>query len=361
MPRVTASQRYAGRAAFDLYEQRGYPRVETVAWAQGQANLLSRVSDMIGFFIRRLSQAIGVIVLVTIGVFLLQHLLPGNEARAALGGHPTLPEIRAYDLENGLNQSLPQQYLTYLNHAIRGNLGYSYQLDESVGSLLLMDVPNDLIIVGLGLFIALVVAVPLGLLQALRHNRAFDHVSTTMMFILYSMPSFWLGLLLVVFFSITLHWLPSEVPGNVTGFQLLTHFGDIVLPVLLITLVSIALFSRYMRSSGLDQISQDFVRTARAKGLSTFGIVRLHILRNASLPLLTLMGLSLPTLFTAGLVAEQLFNVQGVGLAFYTAVSQQDYPVELGVTLFVAVATVLGNFAADLGYAVLDPTVRGGR
>jgi peptide/nickel transport system permease protein len=227
-----------------------------------------------------------------------------------------------------------------------------------VRALIAQDVVNDLIIVGIGIVLALIVAIPIGLIQAVRRNKVFDHAATTIMFIFYSTPSFLLGLLLVAVFAVEFRVLPSQVPGNVTGLALLGQPQELILPVLTVALVTMALFSRYMRSSGIDKLTQDYIRTAKAKGVSGSGIIRRHVFRNASLPLVTLLGLSLPTLFTAGLVAEQIFNVQGVGLAFYNAVLQQDYPVELGVTLLVAVATVIGNLAADLAYAMLDPTIR---
>jgi peptide/nickel transport system permease protein len=313
---------------------------------------------MTRFVLRRSGQAVIVVFLVTVVVFLLQHLEPGSEARAVLGSHASKPQILAFDRANGLNHALPIQYLTYLGHLLQGNLGYSYQLNESVRALIAQDVVNDLIIVGIGIVLALIVAIPIGLIQAVRRNKVFDHAATTIMFIFYSTPSFLLGLLLVAVFAVEFRVLPSQVPGNVTGLALLGQPQELILPVLTVALVTMALFSRYMRSSGIDKLTQDYIRTAKAKGVSGSGIIRRHVFRNASLPLVTLLGLSLPTLFTAGLVAEQIFNVQGVGLAFYNAVLQQDYPVELGVTLLVAVATVIGNLAADLAYAMLDPTIR---
>ncbi len=315
---------------------------------------------MTRFVIKRSAQALLVVLLVTVVVFVLQHLEPGSEARAVLGAHASQPQIVAFNKANGLNQPLPLQYVTYLDHLIHGNLGYSYHLNESVSALIGQDVINDFIIVGLGIVLALIVAIPIGLIQAVRRNRLFDHIATAIMFIFYSAPSFLLGLLLVAVFAVEFRVLPSQVPGNLTGVALFTQPQQLVLPVLTVALVTMALFSRYMRSSGIDKLTQDYIRTARAKGVPGARIVRKHVLRNASLPMVTLLGLSLPTLFTAGLVAEQIFNVQGVGLAFYNAVLQQDYPVELGVTLLVALATVIGNLGADLAYAALDPTVRTG-
>jgi peptide/nickel transport system permease protein len=310
------------------------------------------------YVLARLGQALVVIIIVTFIVFLLQHMLPGNEARAILGLHATAAQINAFDKQNGLNQSLPLQYLDYLWRILHGNLGFSYKLNESVDSLLANDIPNDLTIVVPALLLSLAIAIPVGLRQAVRRNKAFDYAATTVSFILYSMPSFWLALLLVAWFAVDLKWLPSEAPQAASFGGVIADPLGLVLPILTLMLVNLALFSRYVRASALEVLTQDFIRTARAKGLPSRWVVIRHVLRNSLVSTVTLLGLSLPYVFTAGLVVEQIFNLQGTGLAFYTAVGNQDYPVELGIILIIGVATVTGNALADIGYAILDPRVR---
>ena len=313
---------------------------------------------MIRFILGRLVQAIVVVLIVTIIVFILQHLLPGNPARAILGLHASPAELRAFEAANGLNRAVPIQYLDYLWRLLHGNLGFSYKLNESVLSLIKNDVPNDIVLVVPALIISLLIAIPVGLHQAAHRNHAFDYGATAVSFLLYSMPSFWLGLLLVGWLAVDLRWFPAEAPQTSSALDMLAHPSGLVLPVLTLVLVNVAWFSRYMRSSVIETLAQDYVRTARAKGLAERAVRYRHVLPNSLISIVTLVGLSLPLIFTAGLIVEQIFNLQGIGLAFYTAVGEQDYPVELGVILLIGVATVLGNLLADVGYAILDPRVR---
>lgn len=313
---------------------------------------------MIGFVVTRTVQAVLVVLVVTVVVFVMQHLLPGSEARAVLGLHASPTEVRLFDRANGLDTPLPLQYLDYLWRLLHGNLGFSYKLNESVDSLLRNDIPNDLTIVVPAIVISLVVAIPLGLYQAVHRNRAFDYAATGSALILYSMPSFWIGLLLVGWFAVDLRWLPAEAPAASSIGGLLAHPAGLVLPILTLALTNVALFSRYMRATVLEVLTQDYIRTAKAKGLSEASVNRRHVLRNSLVAIVTLLGLSLPAIFTVGLIVEQIFNLQGTGLAFYTAVGDQDYPVELGIILIIGIATVAGNTLADIGYAVLDPRVR---
>lgn len=315
---------------------------------------------MTRFAVARLGQAVVVVLFVTFIVFSLQHLLPGNEARAILGLHATVAQIRVFERQNGLDRPLPVQYLDYLWRILHGNLGRSYKLNESVDSLLSNDIPNDLVVVVPAIVLSLLVAIPLGLYQAVQRNKLFDYVTTATAFVLYSLPSFWLGLLLVAWFAVDLKWLPAEAPQASSVGGVISDPLGLVLPVLTLTLVNLALFSRYMRASVLEVLLQDYIRTAKAKGLPSRTIYLRHVLRNSLVSTVTLLGLSLPYIFTAGLIVEQIFNLQGTGLAFYTAVGNQDYPVELGIILVIGFSTVLGNALADIGYAMLDPRVRYG-
>lgn len=310
------------------------------------------------FLIARALQAIVVLILVTLAVFTLQHLLPGSEARAILGLHASAAQVRAFNQANGLNQPLIVQYLHYLWRLLHANLGFSYKLNESVGALLANDIPNDLVIVIPAVLLSLAIAIPVGLNQGVRRNRVFDHAATGVAFVLYAMPSFWLGLLLVGWFAVNLRWLPSQAPQASSVGGVLAHPAGLVLPIITLALANVALFSRYMRSAVIETLAQDYIVTAKAKGLGQAAVVRRHVLHNSLSSVITLLGLSLPAIFTVGLIVEQIFNLNGTGLAFFTAVSSQDYPVELGILLLIGVATVVGNALADIGYAVLDPRVR---
>jgi peptide/nickel transport system permease protein len=312
-----------------------------------------------GFLARRLGQSAIVVLGVTILTFVLTRLLPGGVARAVLGTRASPVAIADFNHANGLDLPGWEQYFIYLNQVLHGNLGFSYQLNESVVDLLKDHLPKTIILLGVATLLTLAVAIPMGVLQAVRRNKLDDYFFTTVSFALYSMPIFWLGLILIVIFSADLNVLPPEGPqGNISTYLDPTQISSLVLPVVTLALVEVALFSRYMRSSMLDNLVLDYVRTARAKGVSTTGVLYGHVLRNALIPIVTLLGLSLPGIISGALIVEAIFNYPGMGLLFWDSAQKRDYPVLLGVTLVVAIATVVGNLLADIGYAVVDPRVR---
>jgi peptide/nickel transport system permease protein len=309
------------------------------------------------FLLRRVGQSIVVVILVSMIVFGLLQLLPGGPARASLGVHATPTAIAAFNRDNGLTGSVVSQYWNWLSGVLGGNLGFSYTLNQSVTSLLSQRIAKTAFLAGISVLIALLVAIPLGLYQAVRRNRADDYALTTVTFVLYSTPAFWLALILIDVFAITNHVFPAEAPqGNFSS--VLSNPSALVLPVATIALVSIAAFSRYVRSSVLDELAQDYVRMVRSQGASRRRVLFRHVLRNSLSPVVTLLGLSLPFILSGTLITEQVFNYPGVGLLFFNAATQQDYPVLLGVVLVVGVATVAGSLLADIAYAVLDPRVR---
>jgi peptide/nickel transport system permease protein len=313
---------------------------------------------MTGYLLRRTGHAVVVLIIVTIIVFSILHFLPGSPARALLGVHATPAAIAAFNDANGYNRSLPIQYLDYLNRLIHGNLGFSYHFDQPVGSLLALDLPKSALLIGSAYVIALLIAVPVGVVQALRRYKLSDNVMTTLSFIGYAMPTFWLGILLLVVFSSTIRLFPPEGPQGASVSASLSDPGALVLPVATLTIVTVAQFSRFMRSAAIDTLLQDYVRTAMAKGTSRWQMVRRHLLRNSILPLITLIGLSLPGVLSGAIIVEVLFNYPGMGWLFWTATGAHDYPVLMGFTVVVAAATVVGNLLADIAYAAADPRVR---
>jgi peptide/nickel transport system permease protein len=312
---------------------------------------------VIGYLIRRLVQALVVTFLVTVIVFVLLRLLPGGPARAILGPRATALQIRTFNHQQGFDRAPPIQYLTWLGHVLRGDLGFSFRLNQSVAALIAERLPKTLILTVLSTLLTILVAVPLGVLQAVRRNSPVDHVFTGLAFVFYAAPPFFLALVSILVFSAWLPFLPAEAAQG-GFFAILGQPSYLVLPVVTLALLQIALFSRYMRSSVLDNITQDYVRTAKAKGATERRILYGHVLRNSLIPIVTLMGLTLPGLFSGALISEQVFNYPGMGILFYQSAQQQDYPVLLGFTLIVAMTTVLGSLIADLAYAVLDPRVR---
>ncbi len=314
---------------------------------------------MLGYIIRRVLQAILITIGVTLIVFILLHVIPGGGvARAILGPRANAQQIAAFNHENGLDQPLPVQYLTYLWQLAHGNFGFSYKLNQSVGSLLVQYLPKTLLLLGLAYAVSVIVAVPLGIYQAVRRNKIDDYVLTGASFVFYSMPVFWLGIILIVIFSGALHLLPSEGPQGAYVTDDFDQLSSLILPVATLALVTIASFSRYMRSSTLENMVQDYVRTAKAKGASNSRVLFVHVLRNAMIPILTLIGLSVGYVFSGALITEALFNYPGMGYIFWNAALTQDYPIILGVIVVTGFATVLGSLMADIMYAIADPRVR---
>jgi peptide/nickel transport system permease protein len=313
---------------------------------------------MTGFIIRRLIQAVIVTLGVTLITFVLEHALPGSIARDILGNRANAQAIAQFNHQNHLNQSVFAQYWYFLVQLVHGNLGFSYQYNRTVDSLLKADLPRDLVLGGISLILSLIIAVPVGIAQAIKRNRAVDYVGTGVSFVLYSMPQYAIALLLIELLAINFHVFPSEAPQSGAVGGLFSDPQGLVLPILSLTLVTYAQFSRYMRSSAIDTLAQDYMRTARAKGLPERLVLWRHLLRNSLIAVVTLVGLSIPTVLTGTLIIEQVFNYPGAGLEYFTAALRNDYEVMLGITVLVGVITVVGNLIADIGYAILDPRIR---
>ena len=295
---------------------------------------------------------------VTVITFILLHLLPGSLARDILGNRATPQAIALFNHQNGLDQPVYVQYWDFLKKLTHGNLGYSYQFNRSTDSLLSGELPKDLFLGGVSLILSLVIAIPVGVAQAVRRNGPVDYAGTGVSFLLYSMPQYAIALLLIQFLSISFHVFPAEAPQASSVGGMLADPSALVLPVASLTLVSYAQFSRYMRSSAIDTLAQDYMRTARAKGLPERLVLYRHLLRNSLITVVTLVGLSIPYILTGTLIIEQVFNFPGAGLEYYNATLRNDYEVMLGITVLVGVITVVGNLVADIGYAVLDPRIR---
>jgi peptide/nickel transport system permease protein len=313
---------------------------------------------MTSYLLRRVSQSVAVLFIVSVIVFSILHFLPGSPARAMLGIRATPAAIAAFNKANGYNRALPVQYLLYLDRLFHGNLGFSYHFDQSVGSLLSLDLPKSAVLVGASYVVALLIAIPMGIVQAMRREKLLDHTLTAFSFVGYAMPTFWLGILLVIWFSADLHLFPSQGPQGATVSASFANPQALVLPVATLTIVTVAQFSRFMRASAVENLLQDYIRTARAKGLSNWRMVTRHLLRNSILPIITLVGLSLPSVLSGAIVVEALFNYPGMGWLFWTATGAHDFPVLMGFTIVIAAATVIGNLLADVAYAMADPRVR---
>jgi len=313
---------------------------------------------VIGFLIRRSLQALLIVFLVTVFTLALVHLFPGGPIRSLLGPRATPEQVAYYNQLYGFDQPFYVQYVKWVGQILQGNLGYSPKLNQTVTSLIAQDLPKTIILVFLGTLVSLLFGIPLGLYQAVKRYTAGDYILTGISFLGYATPTFFVGLLLVEWFAIDIPLFPPFAPQGSTVAQILSQPRALVLPVLAYSFVLYALWSRYMRSSVMDNLVQDYVRTARAKGASERRVLWGHVFRNSLMSIITLLGLSLPLLVAGALFVEVVFNYPGMGLAFYNAALNVDYQVLLGFTLLATFATILGNLLADVGYAVLDPRVR---
>ena len=312
------------------------------------------------FIVRRLLQAIVVLLLVTLISFALLRSIPGNVAAAVMGPnvYRDPAAIKLFDDTYGFNKPWYSQYLLWLSHLVQGNLGYSWNLNQSVASLLSQRILKTGILVGISLVLAVLIAVPIGMVQAVRRNKLIDHFFNGFSTIFYAMPSFLLGLPLIYIFAIEWPIFPAEAPQGLGLGVIFANFNAMILPVATLTLITIALFSRYARSAVLDNLTEDYVRTAKAKGAGERRILFRHVLRNSLIPVATLLGLSFPGVISGALIIEEVFNYPGMGLLFFQQAQKEDYPTLLGVIVVVSLATVIGSLLADIAYAALDPRVR---
>jgi peptide/nickel transport system permease protein len=313
---------------------------------------------MIGYLIRRVLQTILVTFIVTVFVLSLEHLFPGGPIRALLGPRATPQQIAYYNQIYGFDQPFYIQYGKWIWQILHGNLGYSIKLNQTVSSLISTYLPKTIVLVALGTLVSLIFGIPLGVYQAVKRYTFGDYALTTIAFIGYATPTFLVALLLVDWFAVQVHLFPAFAPNSSSVTGILSQPRALVLPVLSYAFVLFALWSRYMRSSTMDNLVQDYVRTARAKGASERRVLWGHVFRNSLITIVTLLGLSLPTMVAGAIFVEVVFNYPGMGYQFYQAALNVDFATLLGFTLIATLATILGNLLADVGYAVLDPRVR---
>jgi peptide/nickel transport system permease protein len=315
---------------------------------------------MFRYVLYRLIQAIPAMIGVTIIGFFLVHIVPGGPAQAMLGAKATPQKIAEIDRIYGLNKPIIVQYGIWMLQLLHGNLGTSYFYNESVWKLIRINMPRTLAIVGIGILLAHIGSVLLGSIQAYYKNSIFDYVATTVTYFFYAMPFFWLGIIMIMFFSIDLSWFPSGGLSNPLNPN--PGFGSWVahttLPVLTLVIGTIAQWAQYMRTSMDETLVQDYVRTARSKGVGEVRVVMVHALRNSILPLITLLGFALPSLFSGALFIEVVFNYPGMGLLFWNAALQRDYPTILGIVVLTGLLTIVGNLFADLLYGIIDPRIK---
>ena len=315
---------------------------------------------MARYALRRVLQAMPLLLGITLGIFLLIRLVPGGPLSAYEGN----PDVTPQDLARlrqqlGLDAPLPVQYVRWLGHLGRGDLGWSLVTHRPVTSMIAERLGNTAYLMGLALALTFAIALPAGIISARRQYSWFDHAVTTMSFAGFSMPTFWSGLLAILVFSVWLRWLPAGGMYTVgEAFSLADRLRHLVLPLGILTLFSAARYTRYLRASMLEVLGQDYIATARAKGLGERVVIQKHALKNATIPVVTIVALDLPQLFSGALITETMFSWPGMGRLFWEATLRLDYPVLMAVMTVSATLVVLFNLAADLAYGFLDPRIR---
>jgi peptide/nickel transport system permease protein len=315
---------------------------------------------MIAYILRKLLLSIPVLAGVTVIVFMIASAMPGDAVLAMITAEsPSSEELIAMRRgQLGLDRPLYAQYLSWIGQVLQGNLGRSFITGRPVSDMILERIPYTLELMGAALLVSFVLGATLGVISALNQYRATDYALTVAGFAGVAIPDFFLGMLLVYVFSLELRWLPSGGVGTAgDAFALADNLRHLILPAAALALFRTAIFMRYARAGMLEVLSQDYMRTARAKGLTPRLIVMRHGVRNALIPLVTVLGLTLPTLFGGSVVIETIFQWPGIGLLFINAVTDRDSPVIMGYVLITACVVMLANLAADVLYGVLDPRV----
>ncbi len=305
----------------------------------------------------RLAQGVILLFLVSMAIFAIIHKTPGGPA---LLNNPEIDPAVAREFRRalGLDDPIPVQYARWLKNVLRGNLGKSYQHSLPTTRLIAGRIPNTLLLSGTALLLAVALAIPLGVISSVYRYSAVDYAATVTAFFGVSVPIFWLGILLIIVFSVELGWLPSA--GMVTvgaPFSIGDLLRHLIMPAAVLSTFPLAQLTRYTRSSMVEVLDQDYIRTARSKGLSELLVLSRHALRNAFIPVITVLGVLIPRLLSGAVITEAIFAWPGLGRLAVDSAITRDYPVIMGVTLLVSGMVIISNLVTDLAYAVLDPRI----
>jgi peptide/nickel transport system permease protein len=310
------------------------------------------------YLIRRFGTSIIVLIGISIFVFGLLHMVFPSPARAILGVRASQAAVNAWNQQHGFGGPVWYQYWKYVDGLLHGNLGYSFKLNQSVTSLFAEHWLLSAYLSGVSLALSVLIAIPLGIYQAVKRNTVSDQFLTSVTFTTYAMPDYLLYLIAIQIFALTLHVFSYQASQSSSLITVVGDWREMTLPIVCMTLLILAGYSRYMRSAAMDTLAQDYIKAARAKGLPERLVLLRHLVRNACLPMITLIGLSIPALLSGNLIAEYIFNYNGLGLLFYNSLTNEDYPVLLAYTLVGAILTVVGNLIADVALTIADPRIR---
>lgn len=316
------------------------------------------------YIIRRIIQFIPTLLGITFITFLIINAAPGNPVSSLVDPTMSASDINRRMEQLGLDKPLHTRYFIWLKETASGNLGYSIRYKRPVAELIRARLWPTFLLSFSSIFISFILAVPLGVISAIRQHSKWDYILTVLAMAGFSIPVFFFGIIIIKIFSFDLRWFPvgGMVTTGTNHANLMEYCKDagrhLVLPLAALSCISTAKFMRFIRSSMLEAVRQDYVRTARAKGLSERVVIYKHVLRNALIPIITILGMSLPLVFSGAILTETVFVWPGMGLLNVEAVVNHDYPLLMGINFFLAVFVLLGNLAVDIIYALVDPRIR---
>ena len=312
------------------------------------------------YIIKRIVQMIPVLILVSIFSFMIIHFAPGDPLNMYIRPDMTQQEINELRVDLGLDGTIVEQYFAWLKNVCKGNFGNSLINHQPVASQIFSKLPATILLMGTSFVLSVLVAIPLGLWSGMKKNKMTDQVISILAYIGISIPAFWLGLMLIIVFDLNLHWLPSNGMRTVGVKSVFDVAKHLILPGIVLSIGNMSVFTRYIRSNTISQLEEEYVLTARSKGITERKIMLKHVLKNCLLPVITLAGMNLASLVTGSFIIESVFGWPGMGTLGMSAINSRDYPMIMAFTMLSCLILIIGNLIADLLYGIADPRIKQG-
>ena len=312
------------------------------------------------YIIKRIVQMIPVLILVSIFSFMIIHFAPGDPLNMYIRPDMTQQEINELRVDLGLDGTIVEQYFAWLKNVCKRNFGNSLINHQPVASQIFSKLPATILLMGTSLVLSVLVAIPLGLWSGMKKNKMTDQVISILAYIGISIPAFWLGLMLIIVFALNLHWLPSNGMRTVGVKSVFDVAKHLILPGIVLSIGNMSVFTRYIRSNTISQLEEEYVLTARSKGITERKIMLKHVLKNCLLPVITLAGMNLASLVTGSFIIESVFGWPGMGTLGMSAINSRDYPMIMAFTMLSCLILIIGNLIADLLYGIADPRIKQG-
>ena len=315
---------------------------------------------MKNYIFKRILQMIPVLILVSIFSFMIIHFAPGDPLNMYIRPDMTEEEVENIRQSLGLDGTIVEQYFAWLFNLCKGNMGNSVINHQPVASQIMAKLPATLLLMGTSFVLSILVAIPLGLISGMKKNKWIDQIISVYSYVGISIPSFWFALMLIVVFSLKMHLFPTNGMRTVGVNTVLDLIWHLVLPCVVLSIDNIAVFTRYIRSNTITQLEEEYVLTAKAKGVTRKNIMRGHVLKNCLLPIITIAGMNLASLVTGSFIIESVFGWPGMGTLGMSAINSRDYPMIMGFTMLSCLILIIGNLLADLLYGIADPRIKQG-